>query len=221
MLEAVLFDMDGVIIDSEPLHIRVVMDILKNRGVDISFDHLKRFIGVSNTEMWTALIAEFRLDATAAGLSRAQHEMNIRALDEHDDLMIPGTGELLRDIRKHRLKTAIASSSNPEYIRAVIDKLYIAGFFDTVVSGEQVPRGKPMPDIFVKTAELLDVQPGDCVVIEDSDHGVRAAVAAGMKVIGFRNPHSGSQLLAQAHYTVDSISDISMGLLRSVHGARP
>ena len=213
MLKAVIFDMDGVIIDSEPMHIDVVIRILKDHGADVSRDAIARYIGISNSAMWAELADEYRIDKPVRELNGIQHSMNIRMLDERDDVMVPGVPELLRSIKKNNLKTAIASSSAPDYIAAVIRKFNIGHYFDAVVSGEEVARGKPEPDIFLRAARLLGVPAGECVVIEDSDHGIEAAVRAGMKVIGFRNPNSGKQKLVQAHRIVDSIRQVSVEMM--------
>lgn len=107
------------------------------------------------------------------------------------------------------MQIAIASSSPRIFIEAVIRKIELIDFFDLWVSGEEVERSKPEPDVFLRTAELLNVLPCDCVVIEDSTNGVIAAKKAGMKCIGFKNPNSGHQDLREAALVVSKISEIS------------
>jgi HAD superfamily hydrolase (TIGR01509 family) len=103
---------------------------------------------------------------------------------------------------------ALASSSTQRVIDTVLEKLALVGVFDPVVSGEEVEHGKPAPDIFLRTAGLLEIPPETCLVIEDSANGVRAAKAAGMVCIGFRNPNSGAQDLSAADAIVASLDEI-------------
>lgn len=218
LLKAVIFDMDGVIIDSEPLHIEVVLDVLKGLDINLSYDDITRYIGISNSYMWNELAGKYSIRKTVDELIDIQHAMNIDVLDTHEDITMPGVIELLDEIKSNELKTAIASSSTIDYIDAVVDKLGIARHFDAIVSGEQVARGKPQPDIFIRAAESLGVSPAECVVIEDSDNGIRAARGAGMKVIGLKNPNSGNQSLAGADRVVHSLREITMPLLNGMVG---
>lgn len=216
MLRAVIFDMDGVIIDSEPLHVEVVLAILEALDIHLSPDAIMKYVGRSNSAMWAELAGEHCIDTGVSRLMDMQHAMNIRALNRHDDIMLPGIPGLLSAIRMESLAAAIASSSPRDYIEAVVDKLRLGPWFDAVVSGEEVRRGKPAPDVFLKAAGELGVAAADCAVIEDSAHGVAAALSAGMKVVGFRNPNSGNQDLSRAHGVVDSIEEITVDLLRGL-----
>ena len=112
---------------------------------------------------------------------------------------IPGIIELLDEIKRARVKIGLASSSVRSFIALVLNNLEINHYFDAVVSGEDVKRSKPQPDIFLKAAEKLQVSPDACLVIEDSQHGVKAAIQAGMTCIGFNNPNSGSQDLSRSY----------------------
>ncbi len=216
LLKAVIFDMDGVIIDSESLHIEVVLDILKGLDIVLSYNDITGYIGISNSYMWGELIGRYGIRKTVSELIDIQHVMNIEVLDSHEDIAMPGIIELLEEIKNSGLKTAIASSSTIDYIDAVVDKLGIARYFDAIISGEQVARGKPNPDIFIRAAELLDVRPAECIVIEDSDNGIRAAVDAGIRVIGLKNPNSGNQSLAGADRVVHSLGEINVPLMHDV-----
>jgi HAD superfamily hydrolase (TIGR01509 family) len=131
---------------------------------------------------------------------------------------IEGSRELLEGLHG-RVRLALASSSSPEIIDLVVDRLAIRGFFDAVVSGQSVRRGKPDPDIFLRTAFLLGMDPSACVVIEDSANGVKAAAEAGMACVGFRSPNSHGQDLSGADLVVEDFGSLDMekleGLLNS------
>jgi HAD superfamily hydrolase (TIGR01509 family) len=121
---------------------------------------------------------------------------------------MPGLLDLLADFHAHGIRTALASSSMRLVIRTVLDKLDLSASFSPIVSGEDVAQGKPAPDIFLRTADLLEIPPAGCLVIEDSANGVRAAQAAGMRSIGLHNPNSGAQDLSPADWIVDSLGEI-------------
>jgi HAD superfamily hydrolase (TIGR01509 family) len=216
MLKAVIFDMDGVIIDSEPLHIEVVLNILKSLNINLEYNEIVKYIGISNSFMWNELSNKYNINIPVVELMEMQHSMNIKILDKHENIMLPGIIDLLEEIKKNKIETAIASSSTIDYINAVIQKLNILHYFNKIISGEQVVYGKPKPDIFIKIVELLGVSPKECVIIEDSDNGIRAAIDAGIKVIGLRNPNSGNQSLTGADYIVNSLNTINMQLLTSI-----
>lgn len=216
MLQAVIFDLDGTIIDSEPLHTEAVLRILQERGIVLDPWELDRYIGISSSVMWSEMRIRFGLRESVEALGALQHRRNIEMLEDAGSILIPGVMELLRDIRGQRLSMAIASSSTKDYIEAVVERYSMARYFDRLVSGEEVPRGKPSPDVFLRAAVLLQVAPESCVVIEDSDNGLAAAREAGIRSVGFRNPRSGRQSLALADRIVDDIRDITVDLLRNL-----
>ena len=115
------------------------------------------------------------------------------------------------------MKMAVASSSMYERIERTAKSLGVDDCFDVYVSGEQLKRPKPAPDIFIKAAELLGVSPSECIVIEDSGNGVNAAKAAGMACVGYINPGSGDQDLSAADYLVESLEGLETSFFNMVH----
>lgn len=216
MLDAVIFDLDGTIIDSEPMHTQAVLRILRERNIDLEPRELDGYIGISSSVMWSEMRTRFGLEESIEALGILQHRSNIEMLEGSGSILIPGIMELLRDIKGQGLSTAIASSSTKEYIEAVVERYSLARYFDCLVSGEEVPRGKPSPDIFLRAAELLRVEPESCVVIEDSDNGLTASRKAGIRSVGFRNPNSGRQALSLADLVVEDIREITLDLLRNL-----
>jgi len=216
MLSAVIFDMDGVIIDSEPLHAQVVIDMMQDFGVSLEMKDMDRFVGNTNATLWKTLIAEFDLPVSLEELGKTQHRQNLETLKKSNGLLIDGVKPLLEEIKSANHGTAIASSSNKEFITSVVDKFELGTFFDYLVSGQEVKNSKPAPDIFLEAVSRLGVSPEDCVVIEDSNHGVAAANAAGIKVVGFVNPNSGNQDLSKADKIVHSMADISLELMKNL-----
>ena len=109
---------------------------------------------------------------------------------------LDGIRKLLDELKSCGIKIGLASSSSKEFIELILNKLGVIEYFEVIISGEDVQKSKPAPDIFQKAAEALNVEPSNCLVIEDSGHGVKAAKLAEMKCIGFNNPNSGKQDLS-------------------------
>lgn len=217
MLKAVIFDMDGVIIDSEPMHARAAILVLKEYNIDITMDYLQNFIGSTTLHMCETMIKEFKIDASAEELLRANNNMKELLLRQEGHIVIPYIIDLMKDLYKNGIKLIIASSSPPSAIEEVMESLQIKDYFQGYVSGSMVSHPKPAPDIFLLAAERLNVTPEDCIVIEDSYHGVTAASSAGMTCIGFINPNSGNQDLRKATMLVEGFEEINYQFLKKVY----
>lgn len=208
MIQAFIFDMDGVIIDSEPLHFEVDIQVMKDFGASITQEQLEKYVGMTNPEMWKLIREEYQLRRTVSEIIDYQLSNKIKILTAREMEPIDGIRELLADLKASGIPVGIASSSPPVFIKAVLDKFGLLDAFNCIVSGEEVERGKPAPDVYLKAAELLGVEPASCMVLEDARHGIAAAKAAGMQCIGFVNPNSGNQDLSAADYVVRSIAEV-------------
>lgn len=204
-IKAFIFDMDGVIIDSEPLHFESDRMVMREFGVELTDEELNRFVGVANPQMWAELKDKYNIDLSIDELLERQHANKLKLLEEMELETISGIDELISDLQKKGIAIALASSSSKEFIELVLKKLGITECFQAIVSGDDVEKGKPEPDIFLKAAELLKVSPENCIVLEDSGHGVNAAKKAGMKCIGFINSNSGNQDLSKADKVVSTL----------------
>lgn len=208
MLKALIFDMDGVLIDSEPLHKQIEQDILKELGVNLPLDEHFKFASMGK-EMWNIVEKRFGFNrkTTADELHKDKAERYLKALTSKPILPIEGLKELLSYARDKGIVLAVASSSSVYNIKLVLKAIDLEQFFALIVSGEQVPRNKPFPDIYLKTAELLKLKPNQCAVVEDSANGVKSAKDAGMFCIGFRNLSSGNQDISPADVIIDSLRE--------------
>lgn len=215
-LQAVIFDMDGVIIDSEPIHYAVNKKIYDDLQIEVTDDEYNDFIGISNSDHWNYLKEKYNLAEDIEELVTKQNDQNIEHLKGSEAEPIPGVVHLLEKLENEGIAIGLASSSSLRYIKAVTTKFGIDDYFSIMVSGENMDRGKPYPDIFLHAAEKLNVDVGDCVVIEDSENGVKAAVAAGMKCIGFVNPNSGNQDLSHADKLIDSLKKVTQQMLKEL-----
>jgi HAD superfamily hydrolase (TIGR01509 family) len=186
-IQAVIFDMDGVIVDSEQVWDEVRADYARAAGGSYSEAATRAMMGMSSPE-WSAYMAtELRVPGTPDEINAAIVERMLARYGEAPPL-IPGAVDAVRGIAA-RWPIAIASSSNPELIEVVLRRAGLDGIVQTAVSSEEVRRGKPAPDVYLEAARRLDVEPARCAAVEDSHNGIRSAKAAGMRVIALPNPH--------------------------------
>lgn len=210
MIKAFIFDMDGVIIDSEPDHIEFEQEIFKKLGLDISREEHMSFIGSTSHYMWDTLRVKYKLPYTLEQLVEQDRDTYYKHLISSPSAVksIDGVIDFIKKLRAEGFKLAVASSSPLEVIETVINILNVSSYFDVIVTGDYVSRSKPAPDIFLYASEKLKVTSNMCVVVEDSHNGVCAAKHAGMKCIGFRNPNSGNQDLSKADMIIDSFEKV-------------
>ncbi len=210
MLNAVIFDMDGVIIDSEPLHYRVDNMIFDRLGISLSYEERKSFVGIDNMRMWRWIKEKCNLHETVDDLIELSDQTRNSFFRDNDTLKpVAGTVELIRELKEKGIKTALASSSSGELIEIILGRLGIINDFDIIISGDSVTRGKPEPDIFLMALDQIGEAREKCVVIEDSENGINGAKSAGIFCIAYRNPNSREQNLEKADIIIDSFSDMT------------
>jgi len=213
VIEAVVFDMDGVIVDSEQVWDDVREALVRERGGRWHERAQADMMGMSSVE-WSAYMHE-RL-----GLPEPPAEINDevvrRMLDRYraDLPLLPGAVEAVERLAA-RWPLAVASSSNRPLIEAVLEAAGISSRFATTVSSEEVQRGKPSPDVYLEAARRLGIAPARCAAIEDSANGLRAAHAAGMRVLALPNPHypPAEDALALAHAVLRSAEELTPELV--------
>lgn len=217
MLKGIIFDMDGVIIDSEPTHAKAAVNTLKVLGVSLTLDYPYRFIGSTTEYMLKTMIQDFSLSITVESL----HELYKKALEklirEEGYIPIPHVIRLIEHLHRKGYALAIASSSTPEEITAVTQALQISSCFSRLVSGATVAHPKPAPDVFIKAAAELHLKAEECIIIEDSCNGVKAACAAGIPAVGYLNPNSGDQDLSQASILIEGFDEIDAAFLEKTY----
>ncbi len=210
MITAVLFDMDGVLIDSEPLHHKTDMILLSELGVECNESYLDQFVGMTNPEMWEQIIKSNNIRANRKKILAKQMHLKLKYLKRYPYSPIEGVVGILTELSRKKIKVGVASSSSRIFIKKVLKKLKIKRYIQEYYSGEDVPNGKPAPDIFIKVAKLLRVRPQECLVIEDSKNGVLAAKRAGMRTIGYQNPNSGNQDLSEADIVISDFNKLNI-----------
>jgi beta-phosphoglucomutase family hydrolase len=212
LIRAVIFDLDGVIVESENAHIEAEKQTLQRYGVQISADELHEYTGTTAQVMFTELIRKYKLKTTFEEMFQ-QKEKTFFKLLEKDAEPTKGIITLLRELKSKRIKLAIGSSSTKKQINYVLNKLKIEDLFDSVIGAEDITRSKPDPEIFLKAAKELQAEPRECLVVEDSKLGVEAAKRAHMKCLGYRNPDSGNQDLSKADMITDDFSKLNVATL--------
>ena len=214
MIDAVVFDMDGVIVDSEQVWDDVREQLAKERGGRWHDGAQAAMMGMSSPE-WSAYMHG------EIGLRESPEEINAevvnRMLERYRERLplIDGAVEAVQRLAPE-FRLGVASSSNRPLIAAVLEGAEIADLFDAVVSSEEVPRGKPAPDVYLEAMRRLGAEPGRTAAVEDSSNGIRAARAAGMRVIALPNAHypPAPDALALADAVVGSPGDLTVDLVR-------
>ena len=201
--------MDGVLIDSEPLHKRIEQQMLIELGVNLPHDEHIKFAGVGK-EFWNVIKKRFgyNREVTADWLHEEKRERYLKALSAQPIIAIEGVLAVVNEARKRNIPMAVASSSSSYLIHLVLKAIGIDKYISVVVSGEEVSNNKPFPDIFLKTADLMQLDSKDCLVIEDSANGVKAAKDAGMTCVAFLNLNSGNQDLSKADHIIKSMTGV-------------
>lgn len=217
MLKAVIFDMDGVLVDSEPQHARAAVLALKNLGFDVTVDYCYQFIGSTTIHMLETMKKDYNITVSPDSMLAVYRESLHKLIKSEGYRPIPYTKELIIDLYNHGIKLAIASSSTANEIEAVIKSLGIRKYFTKLVSGTTVSQPKPAPDIFLKAVTELGINKEECIVIEDSFNGVCAANRADIPVIGFANEHSGKQDLSKASALVEGFDEIDFQFVENIY----
>jgi HAD superfamily hydrolase (TIGR01509 family) len=215
LIGAVVFDMDGVLIESEEVWDEIREAYVRERGGRYDAEVQRALMGMSSVE-WSRYLHE------AAGVPDAPEAINDevvrRMLDAYRGHLplIPGAVDAVKRLAE-RFRLGLASSSNRPLIDAVLEVAQLAQYFEVTVSSEEVPRGKPAPDVYLEAARRLGVAPERCAAIEDSHGGIRAAKAAGMRVIAFPNRTypPDEEALAQADVVIRSLGELTPELVES------
>lgn len=210
-IKACIFDLDGVIVDTAKYHYLAWKKIAADLGFEFTEEHNERLKGVSRVRSMEILL---EVGGVTLEPARKQELMDLKnqmyvgyiskmAMDE----ILPGVLFLLRELRDRNIRTAIGSASkNAEMI---LDHTGLLPMFDTVVDGNKVSKAKPDPEVFLKAAAELGVDPAHCVVFEDAEAGVEAALKGGMRVVGIGNPAQ----LHQANIVVPNLEGFSFNRL--------
>jgi HAD superfamily hydrolase (TIGR01509 family) len=212
MLKAVLFDMDGVIVDTEPLHNKAYYLMFNAVNIEVSGEMYASFTGQSTINICRQLCAHFKLSETPETLVALKRKFFKQIFETDKDLRhIDGVLELIKDYHNNGLTLVLASSASMNTINNVFDRFNLNQYFKAKLSGANLKASKPHPEIFIKAAEATGYQKSECLVIEDSTNGIKAAKAAGIYCIGYNSLHSKNQDYSKADLIVSDFNEIRYG----------
>lgn len=226
MVRAVIFDFDGVITDSEVLHLRSFNKALATYRVEIAKkDYYKDYLGLADLDLFNLLADKGLLKADAHQIQNLfeQKKQIFEKLAMTEGQIIEGVRDFLEMLEQNNVLMAICSGALLSEIELVLEKARLRSFFEVVVSAEQVKKGKPDPEGFLLSLQKLNekkcnsIQPGQCIVIEDSHWGLEAAKAAGMHTIAVTNSYDADQLTS-AEKIVAQLSELSIDDLQKLCG---
>ena len=219
MIDAILFDMDGVLMDSEPLHLRATRFALGERARYTERDN-QSFFGATDPEMFRILRILFDVDASTDELVRRKRE-HLVSLIRTEGRGLPGVPEIPLRFREAGFRLGLVSASARPVIDAILEAVGLSGAFETVVSGDEVARGKPAPDGYLMAARRLAVEPERCFVVEDTRNGVLAAKAAGMTVAAVPGPATTHEDFSPADLVLPSLEALPKVLNGNGNGHEP
>ena len=207
-LEAVIWDLDGVIADTAVYHYQAWQDVFKKRGVAYTMAEFMPYFGRRHDSIIRSVLGNRLPQKELDAIAEAKQQDYRRRVADHIQ-GLPGAVPLIRSLYADGIRQAIASSAVPENLALIIGGLGIADCFQAIVHGMEAKEGKPSPQVFLLAAEKLKVTPADCLVIEDAIAGVDAALRASMKCLAVTNSHPAEALRA-ADMVVDSLEKVGL-----------
>jgi beta-phosphoglucomutase len=207
--DAVIFDMDGVLVNSEPFYVEVEQSNFKKLGLTILKDEHQTYQGTATDRMWQIIKEKHGVVQSVEELVQMTNSMVTPWFASLEIIEpMPGVEKLIKKLKECNYPLALASSSYPDVIEIILQKTGLKTYFDVVVDSQMAGASKPEPDIFLLAAEKLGIQPEKCIVIEDSTNGIRAAKSAGMFCIAYSGPGSELQDQSQADWIVGDFGEI-------------
>ncbi|MDO5968206.1 HAD family phosphatase [Flavivirga aquimarina] len=217
MLKAVIFDMDGVIIDSEPMHNKAYHDMFDEVGIDVSDTLYESFTGQSTINICKRLCEHFNLTETPETLVALKRKHYKRFFESNSGLtLIDGVLDLIKDYHRNGLTLVLASSASMPNINRIFERFDLDQYFVAKLSGGDLKASKPHPEIFIKAAEASGFSTNECMVIEDSTNGIEAAKAARIFCVGFDSFHSKNQDYSKADMVIKDFKDIAFSKINNL-----
>jgi beta-phosphoglucomutase len=216
MLKAVLFDMDGVIVDTEPLHYKAYHRMFNDVGIDVSETLYDSFTGQSTINICRRLADHFQLRYQPEDLVVLKRKHFTDLFDNDESLkLIDGVYSCIKEYYDNQLTLVLASSASMFTINRVFDRFDLNPYFSGKFSGADLKQSKPHPEIFVKAAAHTGYERSECMVIEDSTNGILAAKSAGIYCVAYKSPHSHGQDYSKADLVISNFDEIQYHNIRT------
>ena len=206
-IKAILFDFDGLLVDSEPIYIAANKKFLSERGIN-DFSIIQKIFGMRAEETFVLMKETFNLEGSPEELMHIRNEYILEDFRNGKLKLMPYMIEALEELKKDYI-IAIGSSSKKILLDTAMDSHKFSHYFETIVCGDDVTKGKPEPDIYLKAAERLKLKPHECVVVEDAPNGILAGKRAGMKTIAIPNEQTKDLDLNNPDFILESMKDIA------------
>ena len=204
----IIFDMDGVLLDSEPMHQEIIYETFQLKGIPFDKAYIQTLTGMSAFPMWEKVKRDAQRSESVEELIKFHRDYFFKRLPEVKVPLVPHVKDVLEKFKNEGKHLSLASSSGRKLIDIFTQQTNIAHYFEVIMSGDDVKYSKPNPEIFLKVAQWYGLPATQFTVIEDSTNGVKAAKSAGMQCVGFQNPLSGGQDLSQADLLIHSMQEL-------------
>lgn len=206
MIKAILFDHDGTLVDSEFVHFQMWVSILEPYGITLTEeDYIHEYAGIPSPANAIVMVDKYKLTVTSQVLNAAKSFATERYLSNQAFPLVSGAKEVIKHFALDDVRLAIVTGASGDAPRVTIDANGLQGHFDTVVSGDDVVHSKPAPDCYLLAVKRLGLKPSDCIAIEDTENGVKAAVAANIPCVAIATKMSKHQNLSKADKVVTSL----------------